>query len=56
MAQIIPTSMVGPKGRKGKGRKREIDPNVGDFPISAHGGSLQTRPIIQTLVFPASNP
>jgi hypothetical protein len=30
--------MVGPKGHKGKGRKRnEVDPNVGDFPIGAHG-------------------
>jgi hypothetical protein len=39
--------MVGPKGCKGKGRKRnEVDPNVGDFPIGAHDGSLQIVPII----------
>jgi hypothetical protein len=39
--------MVGPKGHKGKGRKRnEVDPNVGDFPIGAHGGSLQTKAMI----------
>ncbi len=29
---------------------------MGDFPIGAHGGSLQTRFIIQTLVFLVSNP
>jgi hypothetical protein len=44
MAQAIPASMVGLKGRKGKQRKREVNPNVGEFPIGAHGGSLQTRP------------
>jgi len=39
--------MVGPKGCKGKGRKRnKVDPNVGDFPIGAHGGSLQIVLII----------
>jgi hypothetical protein len=47
MAQAIFASMVGPKRRKGKGTKRnEVDPNVGDFPIGAHGGSLQIVPII----------
>jgi hypothetical protein len=44
MAQTILVSMVGPKGHKGKGKKKEVDPNVDDFPIGAHGGSLQTRP------------
>jgi len=39
--------MVGPKGCKGKGGKRnEVNPNVGDFPIGAHGGSLQIGTII----------
>jgi len=39
--------MVGPKGCKGKGRKRnKVDPNVGDFPIGARSGSLQTGLII----------
>ncbi len=28
---------------------------MGDFPIGAHGGSLQIGPIIQTLVFHISN-
>jgi len=57
MAQTILASTVGPQGHKRKGRKRkEVDPNVGDFPIGAHGGFLQTWPIIQTLVFLASNP
>jgi hypothetical protein len=28
---------------------------VGEFPIGAHGGSLQTWPIVQTLVSLASN-
>jgi hypothetical protein len=45
---------LGLKDIKGKKRK-EVDPNVGDFPIGAHGGSLQTRLIIQTLVFLVSN-
>jgi hypothetical protein len=56
MAQTILASMVEPKGHKGKGRQRkEVDPNVGDFPIGAHGGSLQIGPTIRTLVFHASN-
>ncbi len=47
MAQAILASMVGLKGCEGKGRKRNrVDPNVGDFPIGARGGSLQTGPII----------
>jgi len=29
-----------------KEQRKEINPNVGDFPIGAHGGSLQTWPII----------
>jgi hypothetical protein len=56
MAQAILASMVEPKGHKGKGTKRkEVNPNVGDFFIGAHGGSLQIGLVIQTLVFPASN-
>jgi hypothetical protein len=47
MAQAIFASMVGPKGHKGKGRKRnEANPDVDDFPINAHGGYLQILPII----------
>jgi hypothetical protein len=57
MAQTILTSMVGPQGCKRKGRKKkEVDPNVGDFPIGIHGGSLQTWPIIHTSVSLTSNP
>jgi hypothetical protein len=56
MAQAFLASMVEFKGHKGKGRKwKEVNPNVGDFLIGAHGGSLQIVPIIQALVFPTSN-
>jgi hypothetical protein len=56
MAQAILAWRVEPKGHKGKGKKRkEVHLNVGDFPIGAHGGSLEIGPIIRTLVFLANN-
>jgi len=46
-AQAILASMVGPKGCKNNRWKiKEVDTNVDNFFISAHGSSMQTRVLI----------